>query len=58
MFTPAALKQLFEQEIDGTVTAVLVLADDGSVELLRWEQVEVIDDYPTTIACGEYSFLE
>jgi len=58
MFTPAALKQLFEQEIDGTVTAVLVLADDGSVELLRWEQVEVIDDYPTTIACGEYSFWE
>ena len=43
VFTPAALKQLFEQEIDGTVTAVLVLADDGSVELLRWEQVEVID---------------
>lgn len=58
VFTPAALKQLFEQEIDGTVTAVLVLADDGSVELLRWEQVEVIDDYPTLISCGEYSFLE
>lgn len=58
VFTPSALKQLFEQTIDGTVTAVLVLADDGSVELLRWEQVEVIDNYPTTIACGEYSFLE
>lgn len=58
VFTPSALKQLFEQTIDGTVTAVLVLADDGSVELLSWEQVEVIDDYPTLISCGEYSFLE
>lgn len=58
VFTPSALKQLFEQTIDGTVTAVLTLAADGSVELLRWEQVEVIDNYPTTISCGEYSFSE
>ncbi len=58
VFTPSALKQLFEQKIDGTVTAVLTLAADGSVELLRWEQVEVIDDYPTLISCGEYSFSE
>lgn len=58
VFTPSALEQLFEQKIDGTVTAVLTLAADGSVELLRWEQVEVIDNYPTTISCGEYSFSE
>lgn len=58
VFTPSALEQLFEQKIDGTVTAVLTLAADGSVELLRWEQVEVIDDYPTLISCGEYSFSE
>ena len=58
VLTPSALEQLFEQKIDGTVTAVLSLAADGSVELLRWEQVEVIDDYPTLISCGEYSFPE
>lgn len=56
VFTPSALEQLYGQQIDGTVSAILVLAADGSVELLRWEQIEVIDDYPTLIACGEYSF--
>lgn len=56
VYTPAALKSLYDQEIDGTVSSYIQLDQDGNIEQLGWEQIEVIDDYPKTIACSEYTF--
>ena len=38
------------------VTSLIELDKDGNLQLLRWEQTEEVNDYPTVIACGEYSF--
>ena len=56
VYTPEALKSLYDQEIDGTVSSYIQLDQDGNIEQLGWEQIEVIDDYPKTIACSEYTF--
>lgn len=55
-YTPEALRKLYDQDIDGVVTSFIELDKDGSLQLLRWEQTEEVNDYPTVIACGEYSF--
>ena len=51
-----ALRELYDQDIDGVVTSLIELDKDGNLQLLRWEQTEEVNDYPTVIACGEYSF--
>ena len=51
-----ALRELYDQDIDGVVTSFIELDKDGNLQLLRWEQTEEVNDYPTVIACGEYSF--
>lgn len=57
VYLPAALQQLYEMdEVVGTVTAYLEVDADGNVKDLGWEQIEVIDDYPTRVACSEYTF--
>lgn len=56
IYTPEALQELYDQEIYGEVSAFMDLDDEGNLQLLRWEQREEIDGYPTVIACGEYSF--
>lgn len=53
---PEALRELYDQDIDGVVTSLIELDKDGNLQLLRWEQTEEVNDYPTVIACGEYSF--
>ena len=55
-YTPEALRELYDQDIDGVVTSLIELDKDGNLQLLRWEQTEEVNDYPTVIACGEYSF--
>ena len=55
-YTPEALRELYDQDIDGVVTSFIELDKDGNLQLLRWEQTEEVNDYPTVIACGEYSF--
>ena len=57
VYLPAALQQLYEMdEVVGTVTAYLEIDAEGNVKDLGWEQIEVIDDYPTRVACSEYTF--
>lgn len=56
-YLPAALEKLYDmEEVVGTVTAYLQIDADGNVETLGWEQIEMIDDYPTKVACSEYTF--
>ena len=56
-YLPAALEELYDmEEVVGTVTAYLQIDADGKVEALGWEQIEMIDDYPTKVACSEYTF--
>ena len=55
-YAPQALNKLYQQEIYGTVSAFLQVDGQGNLEALGWEQVEVIDDYPTVVASSEYTF--
>lgn len=56
VYAPEALNKLYDQEIYGTVSSFLQVDGQGNLEVLGWEQVEVIDDYPTVVASSEYTF--
>lgn len=55
-YSSAALNKLYQQEIYGTVQSYLQLDAQGNLEVLAWEQTEIIDDYPTVTSRSEYTF--
>ncbi len=55
-YSPEALKKIYGKEIYGTVQSFIQIDSQGNLEVLEWEQSEMIDDYPTVSACSKYTF--
>ena len=57
-YSPEGLQELYGNEIYGTVQSFIQIDKDGNLEVLQWEQTEMIDDYPTVTSCSKYTFSE
>lgn len=57
-YSPEGLQELYGNEIYGTVQSFIQIDKDGNLEVLEWEQTEIIDDYPTVTSCSKYTFSE
>ncbi len=57
-YSPEGLQELYGNEIYGTVQSFIQIDKDGNLEVLQWEQTEIIDDYPTVTSCSKYTFSE